>query len=89
MKNIPKRKCGCRKLGYSDVDIEKQEGNYLAFTAEGKQREYSLPGCVSNGFVILDDESITERCRKEVGLLEKLQKLNKEQRIANLELEKC
>ncbi len=73
---------------YGEVTVEKQEGNYLTFIAEGKQRQYALPGCISNGFIIVDDPDIVERCQQEAALLDKLQKLNSEQRLVNMELGK-
>lgn len=73
---------------YGDVVVEKHEGNYLTFTAAGKQREYLLPGCVCNGFVIVEDSSAVEKYQREAEYLEKLEKLNKEQRLVNLELGK-
>ena len=74
---------------YGEVAIEKQNGNYLSFTAEGKKREYALPGCVSNGFLIPEEEEIRDRYRKESELQEKLQKLSSQQRQANIELGQC
>lgn len=73
---------------YGEVTVDKQEGNYLTFTAEGKQRQYLLPGCVCNGFMLAENADIAERYRKEAELLEKVQQLNKEQRLVNLELGK-
>lgn len=73
---------------YGDVVIKKQEGNYLSFTAEGKERQYAMPTCITNGFVILADPGLEERYRKEADILEKLQKLNSEQRLVNIQLRK-
>ncbi len=73
---------------FGEVLVDKQEGSYLTFTTDGKQRQYALPGCISNGFVIPEDETVKERCRQENELLEKLDKLNREQRIVNMELGK-
>lgn len=73
---------------YGDVIVDHHEGNYLSFTAEGKQRQYALPGCITNGFVLIEDPSIVERYQQEAECLEKLQKLNAEQRMINLELRK-
>ncbi len=73
---------------YGAMKVEKHEGSYLAFTAEGKLREFVLPGCVVNGFVVPEDPAVVEKCRKEAELLEKLQKLSSEQRLVNIELGK-
>ncbi|MBR1708898.1 MAG: hypothetical protein IJ719_08735 [Clostridia bacterium] len=70
---------------YGPVTVELHEGSYLSFTAEGKKREFALPGCVVNGFVIPEDQVVVERYRKEAELQEKIQKLNSEQRLVNLE----
>ena len=74
---------------YGEVVVEKQEGNYLTFTAKGQTRQYALPGCIAGGFVLVGDPAAAERFRKEAEYLEKLQKLNSEQRLANIELGKC
>lgn len=73
---------------YGEVTIDSQEQNYLSFTANGSQRQFALPGCVVNGFLIIEDPVIIERYQKEAELLNKLQKLNSEQRIVNMELGK-
>lgn len=73
---------------YGPVTVELHEGGYLSFTAEGKVREFALPGCVINGFVIPEDQAAVERYRKESELQEKIQKLNSEQRLVNLEYRK-
>ena len=73
---------------YGAVKVERHEGNYLAFTAEGKLREFALPGCAVNGFVVPEDPAAAEKYRKEAELLEKVQKLSSEQRLVNLELGK-
>lgn len=73
---------------YGDVLVEKQDGNYLSFTANGKQRQYVLPGCINNGFVLINDMSVGERYQKEAECLERLKKLNAEQRMVNIELSK-
>ncbi len=73
---------------YGVVTIDSQEQNYLSFTVNGSQRQFALPGCVANGFLIVEDPAVVERCRKEVELLDSLKKLNSEQRIVNMELSK-
>ena len=73
---------------YGPVTVEKHDGKYLAFSAGGKLREFVLPGCVINGFVIPEDSDVVERYRKEAELLEKIEKLNAEQRLVNLEFRK-
>ncbi len=70
---------------YGTVTVEKHEGNYLAFMADGKWREFALPGCVINGFVVPDDPGAVERYQKEAEFLDQLQKLSAEQRLVNLE----
>ncbi len=73
---------------YGEVIIESQDYHYLTFTANGKQRQFALPGCIVNGFLIVDDQGVVERYRKEAEYLEKIQKLNSEQKLANMELKK-
>lgn len=70
---------------YGTVNVEKHEGSYLTFTAGGKQREFALPGCVIQGFVVPEDTGAVERYRQEAELLDKMQKLSSEQRLVNLE----
>jgi len=74
---------------YGEVTIKKQNGNYLTFTADGKEREYALPACVSNGFLVPEETEIRERYLKESELREKLKKLDTEQKLVNIELGKC
>ena len=71
---------------YGEVTISKQDGEYLTFSAAGKERQFALPGCITNGFLIPDDPAITERYKNESALQEKLQKLNTEQKMLNIEL---
>jgi len=73
---------------YGEVIISKQDGEYLTFSAAGKDRQFALPGCITNGFLIPDDAAITERYKTESSLQEKLQKLSTEQRMLNIELAK-
>ena len=73
---------------YGNIVIEKQTDHYLTFTAGGKEREFALPGCITNGFLIPEDPEIMERCKKEAEMLEKLKQLNSEQRLTNIEFRK-
>ena len=73
---------------FGDVEIIRQEGNYLSFIAEGKERQYVLPNCITNGFLIPDDPAVMERYQQEAVFQDRLQKLSSEQRLTMLELRK-
>ncbi len=73
---------------YGEVTITKQESAYLTFSAEGKEREFVLPDCVSQGFLIPDDPQILERCKRETDLQDSIRRLNMEQQVLMLEMRK-
>ena len=59
-------------FGYTPGRRNVPSGFYeITFTADGKQRQYVLPGCVTGGFVILTDPEETERVLEAFGAYRK------------------
>lgn len=77
-----------RTKAFGEVAVNRQEGNYLYFTKEGKERFYVLPKCITNGFVVTEDQDLMERCVNETELLDKIDKLGSQQRLLLIELKK-
>lgn len=66
--------------------ITKQNGQYIFLSAQGKEREFALPDCVTNGFVVPDDQAIIDRCHKESDLQKQINGLTQQQKNVTLEL---
>ena len=73
---------------FGTVSIIRQQGSSLYFSAGGKEREFILPDCISNGFLIPEDSVVKERYNTEALLLQQLEVLDRQQRILNFELKK-
>ncbi len=75
-----------RSKAFGTVLITRQTGNYLSFLAGGKERQFALPGCITNGFLIPEDSTIQERYREEDKLQKEINALDSQQRIKSREL---
>ena len=73
---------------FGTVSITRQQGASLYFAAGGKEREFIVPDCISNGFLIPEDPVVKERYNTEALLLQQLEVLDRQQRILNFELKK-
>lgn len=73
---------------FGEVTIERQEENYVIFTAGGKERQFVLPDCVTQGFIIPEDPKIIELCNKISGMRAEAEKLSQQQRLKTIELRK-
>lgn len=62
---------------FGKVTIKRQEGNYLVFDARGAEKRFALPGCIVQGFLIPDDQSVVENYKRRQELLEQLKALEK------------
>ncbi len=63
---------------FGRVTILAQEGDRVKFEARGAVRMFSLPGCILQGFLIPDDQSVIDAFRRGQALREKLKSLEKE-----------
>ena len=73
---------------YGEVTIDTQNGNYISFTAEGKERSFVLPDCIAKGFIIPKDEALITVCKEMSEKRKEIEKLNQLQRLRNIELKK-
>ena len=73
---------------FGEMVVEKQVGDYITFTAQGKERHFALPDCVVNGFVIPEDQSAIDLCNKMAELRGEIEKQNREQRVLMIEMKK-
>ncbi|MBQ2675090.1 MAG: NADAR family protein [Prevotella sp.] len=62
---------------FGKVTIKQQEENYLVFNARGAEKKFALPGCIVQGFLIPDDQSIVDNYKRRQELLEQLKVLEK------------
>ena len=77
-----------RTKAFGTVNITRQDGRYLVFKAGGKERQFVLPGCVSNGVLSPDDPEMKNRYDTEASLQGQIENLDRQQRAVNRELEK-
>ena len=73
---------------FGEVVIDRQDGNYITFTAQGKEKQFALPDCVVKGFVIPEDPAVIEQCSRIAEKLGEIEKLSREQRLKTIELRK-
>lgn len=73
---------------YGEVTIDSQDGNYITFTAGGKERSFVLPDCVAKGFIIPKDETLIAVCKEMSEKRAEIEKLSQQQRLRNIELKK-
>ena len=66
-----------RTRSFGRVKIISQEGNFLKFKAKGEDREFALPGCITRGFLIPEDNEIIESFRRRQELEDRLKLLEK------------
>ena len=62
---------------FGKVTIKRQEGEYLFFDARGTEKQFALPGCIVQGFLIPEDQSIVNNYKRHQNLLEQLKTLEK------------
>ena len=62
---------------FGEVTIKRQEGKYLVFDVRGMEKRFALPGCIVQGFLIPDDQSVVENYKRRQELLEQLKALEK------------
>lgn len=77
-----------RTKAFGTAVIDRQEGEYIYLIAQGKERGFVLPDCVTRGFILLDDPEAIERFRHESGLNDQIRGLSTQQRNVMLELNK-
>lgn len=71
---------------FGKTTIIRQVDQYLYFESGGKERQFVLPGCIVNGFLIPDDSAIVERYQREDAMRKKLAELDNRQKTLNREL---
>ena len=64
---------------FGRVTIQRQEGNYLYFTARGAERKFALPGCIVQGFLIPDDPAVVEAYRQREALEARIRAIETEE----------
>lgn len=72
---------------FGKVVIKRQKGDYLYFDAQGKEKIFSLPGCIVQGFLLSEDAEVTESFTRILNLQEKLKALMKEAATEGVKLE--
>jgi len=68
------------------VDIHRQEGRYVYFTARGEEKKFSVPDSIAGGFLIPENTETINACKQEMDLLKQIDALEKKQKIKYLEI---
>ncbi len=72
---------------FGKVVIKRHQGEYLYFDVQGKEKTFSLPGCITQGFLLPEDAEVTENFTRVLKLQEKLKELMKEAATEGIILE--
>ena len=60
---------------FGTVTIKRQEGDILVFDARGMEKKFALPGCIIQGFLIPQDQSVIDYYKKQDALKARLAQL--------------
>lgn len=66
---------------FGEVTVSRQDGAYLFFDVNGQTKQFALPDCIANGFLIPKDAEVIQQYKleqtlnKQIGMLETQQKL--------------
>lgn len=63
---------------FGRVTILKREGDYLFFEAAGKEKKFSLPGCIVQGFLVPTDPEVVKVFERRQALQQQIADLNKQ-----------
>lgn len=72
---------------FGKVVIKRHKDDYLYFDVQGKEKIFSLPGCIVQGFLLPENAEITENFNRILTLKEKLKALLKEAATEGVDLE--
>ena len=73
---------------FGTATITLQEGQYIWCQSQTQEHRFALPDCITNGFLIPDDPSMIDRCKRETALNKQIGELERQQRAKNTELQK-
>ena len=77
-----------RTKAFGMVTIKQQRGRYLLFEAGGSEKQFVLPDCIANGFLIPEETEVIERYKQEQKLQKQVNLLEREQKVKFLEMQK-
>lgn len=72
---------------FGEVTISRQDGKYLFFEANGQTKQFVLPDCIANGFLIPSDVEMIQQYKLEQSLNKQISMLETQQKLKVYELQ--
>ena len=69
------------------VTISRQDGAYLFFEVDGQTKQFALPDCIANGFLIPQDTEVIQQYKLEQSLNKQINMLETQQKLKVYDLQ--